>query len=230
MTDPAFPTRPPADARPAPGSTGKLDRLKALLREMFQLARGDPDFGPHRIMNPKTAEVAALLDRDLPPQVKTKLNLTSTEEPARLEKEQEETRWKAWEIGVDPDRAPRPSSSSCNLPPVALDLYSRLQSAASAGAAGGPPEEKEREKAEADAEPDRFSLATHAPLPRRGPHPRTAAPPQAAAGSAQPGHRASHGGAASWERRLVRAPPAAGAAEPRRVPAASAATRTSSCG
>ena len=164
MTDPAFPTRSPADARSAPGSTGKLERLKALQRELFQLDRGDPDFGPYRIMNPKTAEVAALLDRDLLPQVKTKLNLTSTEEPARLEKEQEETRWKAWELGVDPDLAPRPSSSSCNLPPVALDLYSRLQSAASAGPAGGPREEKEREKAEADAEPDRFSLATHAPF------------------------------------------------------------------
>ena len=47
---------------------------------------------------------------------------------------------------------------------MALDLYSRLQSAASVGAAGGPREEKEREKGEADAEPDRFSLATHAPF------------------------------------------------------------------
>ena len=47
---------------------------------------------------------------------------------------------------------------------MALDLYSRLQSAASVGAAGGPREEKEREKGEADAEPDRFSFATHAPF------------------------------------------------------------------
>ena len=29
----------PTDARPAPGSTEKLERLKALLREMFQLDR-----------------------------------------------------------------------------------------------------------------------------------------------------------------------------------------------
>ena len=35
----------PTGARPAPGSVEKLDRLKALLREMFQLDRGDLDFG-----------------------------------------------------------------------------------------------------------------------------------------------------------------------------------------
>ena len=107
----------PTDARPAPGSTEKLERLKALLREMFQLDRGDLDFGLYRIMNLKTAEVAAFLDRDLLPQVKTKLNLTSAEERARLEKEQEETRWKAWELGVDPDLAP---------PPKLVELQRRL--------------------------------------------------------------------------------------------------------
>ncbi len=107
----------PTDARPAPGSTEKLERLKALLREMFQLDRGDLDFGLYRIMNLKTAEVAAFLDRDLLPQVKTKLNLTSAEERAKLEKEQEEIRWKAWDLGVDPDLAP---------PPKLVELQRRL--------------------------------------------------------------------------------------------------------
>ena len=107
----------PTDARPAPGSTEKLERLKALLREMFQLDRGDLDFGLYRIMNLKTAEVAAFLDRDLLPQVKTKLNLTSAEERAKLEKEQEKTRRKAWELGVDPDLAP---------PPKLVELQRRL--------------------------------------------------------------------------------------------------------
>ena len=117
MTGPAFPTRPPADARPAPGSTEKLERLKALLHEMFQLDRGDLDFGLYRIMNLKTVEVAAFLDRDLLPQVKTKLNLTSAEERAGLEKELEETRQKARWLGVDPDLAP---------PPKLVELQHRL--------------------------------------------------------------------------------------------------------
>ena len=55
-------TRPPRplkdDEPPAPGSTEHLDRLKALLREMFHLDRGDLDFGLYRIMNLKAAEVA----------------------------------------------------------------------------------------------------------------------------------------------------------------------------
>ena len=53
------------DVQPAPGSEGKLDRLKTLLREMFQLDRGDLDFGLYRIMNLKTAEIATFLDNDL---------------------------------------------------------------------------------------------------------------------------------------------------------------------
>ena len=98
----------PTDVRPAPGSVEKLDRLKALLREMFQLDRGDLDFGLYRIMNLKTAEVAAFLDRDLLPQVKTKLDLDSAEEWNRLERELEKARWATRELGVDPDLDPPP--------------------------------------------------------------------------------------------------------------------------
>ena len=87
--------------RPPPGAADKLDRLKALLREMFQLDRGDLDFGLYRIMNLKTAEIAAFLDRDLLPQVKTKLNLTSAEEQARLEEKLKEARMAAWGLGIN---------------------------------------------------------------------------------------------------------------------------------
>ena len=86
------------------GAADKLDRLKTLLREMFQLDRGDLDFGLYRIMNLKTAEIAAFLDCDLLPQVKTKLNLTSAEARAGLERELEKARGTAIELGVDPDR------------------------------------------------------------------------------------------------------------------------------
>ena len=53
-----------------PQSIEKFDRLKAILREMFQLDRGDLDFGLYRIMNLKAAEIEAFLDNDLLPQVK----------------------------------------------------------------------------------------------------------------------------------------------------------------
>ena len=58
-----------SDPRPAPGSEDKLDRLRTLLREMFQLDRGDLDFGLYRIMNLKADEITAFLDNDLLPQV-----------------------------------------------------------------------------------------------------------------------------------------------------------------
>ena len=96
----------PNDVQPAPGSESKLDRLKTLLREMFQLDRGDLDFGLYRIMNLKTAEIAAFLDEDLLPQVQKKLNLTSAEDRTRLEDELENARKAARQLRVDPDSSP----------------------------------------------------------------------------------------------------------------------------
>ena len=75
------------DAHLAPESEKKFDRLKALLREMFQLDRGDLDFGLYRIMNMKAREIEAFLDNDLLPQVKTVLAGVADEERARIEAE-----------------------------------------------------------------------------------------------------------------------------------------------
>ena len=94
------------DVQPAPGSEGKLDRLKTLLREMFQLDRGDLDFGLYRIMNLKTAEIATFLDNDLLPQVQDKLNLTDNQERVRLETELQNASENARQLGVDPDSTP----------------------------------------------------------------------------------------------------------------------------
>ena len=101
-------------ARPAPGAADKLDRLRALLREMFQLDRGDLDFGLYRIMNLKSAEVVSFLDNDLLPQVKEKLQLTSDEERSSLEKELEGKRKEALELGIDPDGNPPPKIVELN--------------------------------------------------------------------------------------------------------------------
>ena len=94
------------DVQPAPGSEGKFDRLKTLLREMFQLDRGDLDFGLYRIMNLKTAEIETFLDNDLLPQVHEQLNLTDNQERVRLEKELHDAREQARKGGYDPDTHP----------------------------------------------------------------------------------------------------------------------------
>ena len=100
--------------QPARGSEGKFDRLKTLLREMFQLDRGDLDFGLYRIMNLKTAEIATFLDNDLLPQVQEQLDLTDNQERVRLEKELQDAREQAQMGGYDPDTHPSPKIIELN--------------------------------------------------------------------------------------------------------------------
>lgn len=48
----------------------KFEKLKTLLKELFQLDQPDLDFGLYRIMHAKSGEVTQFLDKDLLPQVK----------------------------------------------------------------------------------------------------------------------------------------------------------------
>ena len=77
----------------APGSVSPepFDRLRSLLREMFQLDRGDLDFGLYRIMAMKAGEIEEFLGRDLLPQVKAVLAGVADEERAQIEAELAET-------------------------------------------------------------------------------------------------------------------------------------------
>ena len=84
-----------------------IGRLKALLLEMFQLDRGDLDFGLYRIMNMKSAEVTAFLNKDLLPQVKEALNLTSEDEITQLEEQMQRAVKTARELGFNPEDAPQ---------------------------------------------------------------------------------------------------------------------------
>ena len=86
--------------------TEKFERLKDLLRAMFQLDRGDLDFGLYRIMNLKAAEIEAFLENDLLPQVKTVLAGMADNERAALYAALAEAREKAWELKVDPEESP----------------------------------------------------------------------------------------------------------------------------
>ena len=86
-----------------PSATGKLDRLKALLREMFQLDRGDLDFGLYRIMNMKAAEISAFLDDDLLPQVKEALEGLTGNQVTEIEENLNETIETLRGLRVDPD-------------------------------------------------------------------------------------------------------------------------------
>ena len=88
-----------------PASSEKFDRLKDILRTMFQLDRGDLDFGLYRIMNLKAEEITNFLDNDLLPQVQTALAGNTANQQAELEKELAEARATAKELGADdPDK------------------------------------------------------------------------------------------------------------------------------
>ena len=69
----------------------KIDILKNLLREMFQLNRGDLDFGLYRIMSLKAAEIEEFLDKQLLPQVLSTLDSSAADKLAKLEQELDET-------------------------------------------------------------------------------------------------------------------------------------------
>lgn len=79
----------------------KFDRLKELLRTMFQLDRGDLDFGLYRIMNLKAKEIEDFLDHDLLPQVQSALAGNAAETLAELEEELAEARKRARYLKVD---------------------------------------------------------------------------------------------------------------------------------
>ena len=82
-------------------------RLKRILREMFQLERGDLDFGLYRIMALKAGEIEAFLDHHLLPQVRRILEEVSEEERAALAKNLTQARLSARQLGVDPETTPR---------------------------------------------------------------------------------------------------------------------------
>ena len=89
-----------------PASSEKFDRLKDILRTMFQLDRGDLDFGLYRIMNLKAEEITSFLDNDLLPQVQTALAGNTAGRQAELKKELDKARTQATDLGVDPEATP----------------------------------------------------------------------------------------------------------------------------
>lgn len=100
----------------------KFYRLKELLRTMFQLDRGDLDFGLYRIMNLKAREIEEFLENDLLSQVQTALAGNVANRQAELEKELAEARLQATGLGVDPETTPRFKELELQLAEVKADV------------------------------------------------------------------------------------------------------------
>ena len=100
----------------------KYEKLKTLLKELFQLDQPDLDFGLYRIMHAKSAEVTQFLDKDLLPQVKQAFALYKTADKAELEKELANAIGQAQALGADPETLPKVKELHAKLANEAVDV------------------------------------------------------------------------------------------------------------
>ena len=89
------------------GAEEKLSKLKEKLRELFQLNRGDLDFGLYRIMALKGAEINEFINEHLLPQVTETLGDIAKSDISLLEADLEKATSDAQGPGVDPEATPK---------------------------------------------------------------------------------------------------------------------------
>lgn len=85
----------------------RYEKVKALLRELFQLDQPDLDFGIYRIMHARGAEVTKFLDEDLLPQVKEAFAAYRSADKGELEKELAKVIAGVEAAGMKPEDSPR---------------------------------------------------------------------------------------------------------------------------
>jgi adenine-specific DNA-methyltransferase len=100
----------------------KYEKLKTLLKELFQLDQPDLDFGFYRVMHARSAEVSQFLDKDLLPQVKAAFAQYQPADKAALEKELAKAIEQAQSLGADPETLPKVKELRTRLAADAVDL------------------------------------------------------------------------------------------------------------
>ena len=100
----------------------KYEKLKILLKELFQLDQPDLDFGLYRVMHAKSAEVSQFLDNDLLPQVQAAFGQYRTADKAELEKELSTVIAGVETAGMNPDDSPKVKDLRARLKSDAVDI------------------------------------------------------------------------------------------------------------
>src|SRR6185437_2948767 len=100
----------------------KYEKLKSLLKELFQLDQPDLDFGLYRIMHAKSEEISQFLDNDLLPQVKEAFTLYKNADSAELQKELAKAIEQAQSLGADPETLPKVKELRNKLANDAVDV------------------------------------------------------------------------------------------------------------
>jgi len=85
----------------------QYEKLKKILRQMFQMDQADLDFGIYRIINQKRDEIENFLDKELLPQVKIEFLKYKDLEVEEKRKELERLERSVRDSGLNPDEAPK---------------------------------------------------------------------------------------------------------------------------
>jgi adenine-specific DNA-methyltransferase len=98
------------------------EKLKTLLKELFQLDQPDLDFGLYRVMHAKSAEVTQFLDKDLLPQVQAAFGQYKSADKAEIEKELAKVIAGIKAAGMDPTQSPKVKDLRERLTSDAVDV------------------------------------------------------------------------------------------------------------
>ena len=100
----------------------RYEKLKALLKELFQLDQPDLDFGLYRVIHAKSAEVSKFLDDDLLPQVRAAFARYRNADKTELEKELSKVIAGVEAAGMNPDKSPKVKELRARLRSDAVDI------------------------------------------------------------------------------------------------------------
>ena len=100
----------------------KYEKLKTLLRELFQLDQPDLDFGIYRVMHAKSAEVSQFLDEDLLPQVRVAFSQYKSADKVEIGKDLAKAIEQAQGLGVDSETTQKVKDLRARLKSDAVDI------------------------------------------------------------------------------------------------------------
>src|SRR5437868_12253322 len=90
-----------------PSASPNFEKLKAKLRELFELDKADLDFGIYRVLRQRHAEITEFLDRHLEKTVREALESHQTLHTANIEEELGRAEKAAQAAGISPEQSPR---------------------------------------------------------------------------------------------------------------------------
>lgn len=113
-------------------NSANYEKLKNVLKEVFQLDQADLDFGIYRIMNQKRTEINEFLEERLLPQVTEILQSNGDGSNTKVQQELDKAIEQANSLGVDPETLPKvielrsKLSSTTSVDSLEQEVYSHL--------------------------------------------------------------------------------------------------------